>query len=691
MGKLYQIYEKSDSGANAGSKAPKDIERFAREEGFATLCASCWGDKRNFWGRLSGQVLRLFEYASFFLKVGRNSVLFMQFPYVRGGRAWRWLFLRSVARLKNVRIVTLIHDLNELRNIDVKYQERFVRYSIGLSSAVIVHNSRMADYLAENGIPREKMVCLEAFDYFTAEPPSLDGVKFDRSLYIAGNLDSVKCGYLRDIPKIGGINFQLYGMHYSGVQNERVRYHGAFSPEGLPHEISTGFGLVWDGDSVDTCSGAFGNYLRYNNPHKFSLYIASGIPVVAWRESALAEFVERNRCGILVGSLREAAERISSMGEDEYAHIRLNALSLAEKIRAGHFTKRALREALGRVAPSLVPFSATPDLSRKPIVLAMACDDNYVRPTGTAIASILISNPGERFVIYLLTQGLRDDSIDILDGFAGRYSDRLELKVTLVDGKDFADCPIRENDHVSIVSYFRIILPQIVPSESGRILYIDGDVLCIDSLRDFYDMELDGYAAATVHDERNDDDEIFERLEYPKANGYFGAGVMLINLDWWRERDVQGKCFDFIRKNPEKCLWHDQDALNKVLNGNVKWADFRYNFTQGFFFDKSALLLDEKYFPDIDSALENPCILHFSATYKPWHVECNSPCKRMYREFYRSVTGEKLPLTRKLFGIERFKWNLKRVLNAIGIRRFMDFRKGKYHNVTYNIGGGGYI
>lgn len=343
----YQIFEEVGTERNAGSKAPLDVMNFAEEAGFKRLTFFKWGD-RKLSKRISGQICRFFEYCICFFRLKRKSILLMQFPYVRGGRPWRKLFLEAATKIKGIKVITLIHDLNELRNIDAEYQSKLVRYSMGISSMVVVHNKKMAEYLFNNGLPMEKMVCLDVFDYATPLLPKQE-FSFERSLIIAGNLASNKCGYLRDIDKIGGVSISLYGTNYDGIQNEHIKYHGGFSPDGLPTMISSGFGLVWDGDSISTCEGCFGTYLKYNNPHKFSLYIAAGIPVVAWKESAIAEFIEKNRVGILVSSLKEAAERIMAMEDDEYAHLKLNVLELAEKIRSGFYTKKALEEACERI------------------------------------------------------------------------------------------------------------------------------------------------------------------------------------------------------------------------------------------------------------------------------------------------------------------------------------------------------
>ena len=102
------------------------------------------------------------------------------------------------------------------------------------------------------------------------------------------------------------------------------------------------FGLVWDGVSAKTCEGIYGNYLRVNNPHKTSLYLASGIPVIIWKEAALADFIEKQHCGILVDSIDDITEKIKKMSDQEYCEIQKNVCDIGKKIRDGYFYKKAL-------------------------------------------------------------------------------------------------------------------------------------------------------------------------------------------------------------------------------------------------------------------------------------------------------------------------------------------------------------
>ena len=48
---------------------------------------------------------------------------------------------------------------------------------------------------------------------------------------------------------------------FTGIFDE-LKYKATYKMEGS-------FGLVWDGTSKDTCIGGFGEYLKFNNPHKF--------------------------------------------------------------------------------------------------------------------------------------------------------------------------------------------------------------------------------------------------------------------------------------------------------------------------------------------------------------------------------------------------------------------------------------
>ena len=208
----------------------------------------------------------------------------------------------------------------------------------------------MKSWFIGRGIPEEKIVTLGIFDYLQ---DGLPGEKrFTKSLTVAGNLDTTKCGYIAELGKISGIRFNLYGsgLDQSLSKYNNITYHGEFPVDTIPEKLTEGFGLVWDGDSIDGCKGDAGQYLRYNNPHKLSLYLSSGLPVVIWSGAAEAGFVREKNVGICVDSIENAFE---AMAEVDYDRLCENVKHISEDLRKGTYTEKALSQALHRIGVRL--------------------------------------------------------------------------------------------------------------------------------------------------------------------------------------------------------------------------------------------------------------------------------------------------------------------------------------------------
>lgn len=75
---------------------------------------------------------------------------------------------------------------------------------------------------------------------------------------------------------------------------------------------------------MDACSGNWGKYLKIIAPHKFSMYLVAELPIIVWKESAMAKLVEQNKLGITINTLTELGDRISRISSDEYDNIVLN-------------------------------------------------------------------------------------------------------------------------------------------------------------------------------------------------------------------------------------------------------------------------------------------------------------------------------------------------------------------------------
>lgn len=318
----YSVY-KRETG-NAGGKAKNDAFDILLNAEFVPSYFP--SDNRRI--RVLQQILSL-------RKIKEHVFLIIQYPAISS-----IVLSFLLKRIEKVRCksAALVHDLPSIQgmggdtNREIKELNHF--------DYLIVHNSKMEEYLIERGY-KGKTVVLELFDYLHDVGRSVVESSYSGRIAIAGNLD--KAPYICDLQKVDRYKFNLYGINktldLSNIQN--VAYQGCLPSDEIPYLLDADYGLVWDGDSIDTCSGIYGKYLLYNNPHKLSLYIAAGKPVIVWTKSAVAEFVIKNKIGVVIDSLTDLQKMDLLDGYDE---MKRNVLLLKEKIASGYFLKTAVEK-----------------------------------------------------------------------------------------------------------------------------------------------------------------------------------------------------------------------------------------------------------------------------------------------------------------------------------------------------------
>ena len=336
-----------DSGArNAGNKARNDVEEIVKREGYQPLLLTVddWYQMRT----VKAQQHKAKALDQAFSQLKSRDQLLIQFPMLHHS-FFTTRLVRKIQR-RGVKVYFIIHDLEALRyaNLDTVPLKHKIRVHLQESSllkiadGVIAHNPIMKSVLVDKGIAEDKIVSLGIFDYLIPNFQEKTGLTKNLPIIVAGNLAQEKAGYLYQLPARPAYN--LYGVGFDesrALANEN--YFGSFLPDELPAVLEGGFGLVWDGDSAETCSGVFGEYLRYNNSHKASLYLAAGFPLVVWKQSALSHFVLENGCGVAVESLHDLKETIDNLSDADYQKLVGNAKRVGQEIREGHYLKTALR------------------------------------------------------------------------------------------------------------------------------------------------------------------------------------------------------------------------------------------------------------------------------------------------------------------------------------------------------------
>lgn len=350
----FQIQGEFGESYHAGPKAQRDVSAILLHDGWQPFVT-----KRTKFegaiGRFVNRFVWLVKCAWLKMRLPKSSVLFMQYPSEAWSNAPSFRVLTAGGkRRKNFKLIVLVNDLNDFRD-GLRGLTEDEHDLMDLADAVILHNEKMADAVVKCGVPREKLIALECFDYLVGE----GGIKgFEQGkehdlfvINVAGNLNVERSGWLRDVGSISALKWNLFGPYYNPDQlgPGDLTYRGCLSPEELPHHLSEGFGCVWYGESAKACSGKIVDYLRFINPHKLSLYLAAGLPVIVWDESAVADFVLHNNVGLAVHSLVELPERIRNLSGNDYLVMARNARKIGEQILRGEFTRRAVAEALRRI------------------------------------------------------------------------------------------------------------------------------------------------------------------------------------------------------------------------------------------------------------------------------------------------------------------------------------------------------
>ena len=287
--------------------------------------------------------IRLFRVLQQFVSLYKfrgNKVVFLQYPAVSNLLLSCFNFIKS----RNIYSIALIHDLESLRLGSNNFSSQDELKYLSSFDCLIVHNSIMEKYVRDIGYCGET-VSLEIFDYLLDSHRNIKEEQYTGTIAFAGNLK--KAPFLFELGKVHKYNFMLYGHSESDFSHiHNIKYAGVLAADEIPYMLAGDYGLIWDGDTLQTCSGMYGNYLKYNNPHKASLYIAAGKPVIVWKQSAIAQFVVQHQIGIVVDSLEELNEIELKEHYDKY---KSNVLSLRKEVICGDNLQKAIKKSLSLI------------------------------------------------------------------------------------------------------------------------------------------------------------------------------------------------------------------------------------------------------------------------------------------------------------------------------------------------------
>lgn len=260
--------------------------------------------------------------------------------------------------------------------------------------------------------------------------------------------------------------------------------------------------------------------------------------------------------------------------------------------------------------------------------ILVTLDSNYLYPLKVMLKSMFFHHPNDTFNIYVMHSRIKPEEIEDLKQFAAREgSEIIEVKI---GEEHFADAPLLM--HYTKEMYYRLLAFKFLPKELDRILYLDPDILVINSVKPLYTLDITGYLYAAAYRNQFGTAEVNKiRLKPYDIDDYYNSGVLLMNLALQRQYIDEEKIFEFVKKYHWKLILPDQDVMNALFARLIYPLDEKiYNYDVRKF--RSYRTSSKGKF-DMDYVIKNTVFLHFCGKKKPWHPDYRGRFHALYKHY----------------------------------------------------------
>ena len=181
-----------------------------------------------------------------------------------------------------------------------------------------------------------------------------------------------------------------------------------------------------------------------------------------------------------------------------------------------------------------------------------------------------------------------------------------------------------------------------------KILYLDGDLIIIKSLKPLYETILEPHETMAVCEGPGVSHiqyDVYDYLNIPHSFSYFNSGVLLMDLNKMRNvLKTPQTIYNFIEKH-QNLKYHDQDILNGLFYDKVKYVDWRI-------YNQTIIHIHSK--EEAKECLEKASVIHYAGSDKPWNYNYKSWFIWLFWKYALEIEGGISRFVR--FVIERLKW-----------------------------------
>jgi lipopolysaccharide biosynthesis glycosyltransferase len=270
------------------------------------------------------------------------------------------------------------------------------------------------------------------------------------------------------------------------------------------------------------------------------------------------------------------------------------------------------------------------EAQQSPIVVVCAADDNYAMPLAVTIRSAIENlDHALEILLFVIDDDIRpQNKYRITNSLKHKKCEiRWIPKPSILSKQGILNNQLPSLQTLSNATWYRLLIPELLPAELSKAIYLDCDLVVKQDLGKLWDMDLgDNYllAACTkfvryVSHPRGLVN--WQELGFSEDDKYLSAGVLVFNLTKWRSENLCAKALNYIEQNLQYIRWHDNDVLVAIVRDQWKELDLRWNSTEA-----RGMTQEE-----IDDAY----ILHYTSPEKPWSVPQNNPATDLFFHYLR--------------------------------------------------------
>lgn len=245
------------------------------------------------------------------------------------------------------------------------------------------------------------------------------------------------------------------------------------------------------------------------------------------------------------------------------------------------------------------------------------------------IKSIAENCKGHSVAIHVLSDYISNKKVKLLKEAVSSYPE-VDLQIHIVDDHNL----IGLKDTWSKYTWYRVLLPQVLPNDVHRVLYLDADTLVVDDISCLFSMPMTDKAIAGAIDILSFDKKTFERCMYDQEKQYVCAGVMLMNLDYWREHNLTDQVVAWGREYDARIKFPDQDTINHLCQDSKIVLPMRYGILGVYFVDK--VFYEQPYLSELKECIYSPAIIHYAGE-NPWKIELSNHLYQAEWEKYNNM------------------------------------------------------